>query len=237
MARSPDSLGLPALGTEEVPLYAGDMEADLRLVARDRLAERITGGLSFPSKMPCPSWGIPATRCRIGALLARTPGSTCQGCYALKGRYRFGAVQARLERRYAGLFHELWTPAMVFLVRYYCGRYFRLFDSGDLQGVNHLRNVVTLARHTPDVQTWLPTRETGVVRAVLREIGAFPANLTVRVSAAMIDGRPPRGYPTTSTVVRDPGAATCPAPQQEGRCGECRACWDPAVSNVAYAKH
>src|SRR5205823_6522711 len=122
--------------------------------------ERITGGLSFTSKMPCPSWGIPATRCKIGSLLARKPGSTCASCYALRGRYRFDAVQAKLQQRFTGLFHELWTPAMVFLVRYYCDRYFRLFDSGDVQDVPHLKNIVTLACHTPDVQIWLPTRET-----------------------------------------------------------------------------
>lgn len=108
------------------------MDADLRAVSRGRLAERITGGLSLTTKMPCPSWGISATRCRIGQALARREGTVCSGCYALRGRYRFAAVQARLEARYRGLFHPLWTPAMVFLVRYFCDRYFRLFDSGDL---------------------------------------------------------------------------------------------------------
>jgi ubiquinone biosynthesis O-methyltransferase len=54
---------------------------------------------------------------------------------------------------------------MVFLVRYYCDRYFRLFDSGDLQGVHHFKNIIALARHVPDVRMWLPTREYAVVRA------------------------------------------------------------------------
>jgi hypothetical protein len=126
---------------------------------------------------------------------------------------------------------------MVFLVRFYCDRYFRLFDSGDLQGVNHLKNIVALARHTPDVQTWLPAREAEVVWAVRKEIGEFPPNLLVRVSAAMIDGKPPKGFPHTSTVVSDPDQATCPSHQQGGVCADCRDCWRPDVPSVAYLKH
>jgi hypothetical protein len=219
-----------------VPLYRGDIEADLRLVARNRLAETITGGLSLTSKMPCPSWGISATRCRIGQALARQEDTVCSGCYALRGRYRFAAVQDKLEGRYQGLFHPLWTPAMVFLVRYYCDRYFRLFDSGDIQGANHLRNIITLARHVPDVRMWLPTREYEVVRACAADI---PDNLTVRVSAHQVDGEPPSWWPTTSTVTsaQEAGDGICPARDQDNRCGDCRACWDRGVTNVAYRLH
>jgi Gene product 88 len=227
---------LPVLAEPVVPLYRGDMEADLRVVSHNRAAETITGGLSLTGKMPCPSWGISATRCRIGAALAGQAGTVCSGCYALTGRYRFPAVQDRLEMRYRGLFHPLWTPAMVFLVRYYCDRYFRLFDSGDLQGENHLRNIITLARHTPDVRIWLPTREYAVVRACATDL---PENLTVRVSANRVDGEPPAWWPTTSTVIStaDAGGEVCPAPDQENRCGDCRACWDRGVASVAYRRH
>jgi hypothetical protein len=219
-----------------VPLYRGDVETDLRLVARNRLAETITGGLSLTSKMPCPSWGISATRCRIGQALAQRENTVCSGCYALRGRYRFSAVQAKLEARYQGLFQPLWTPAMVFLVRYYCDRYFRLFDSGDLQGTNHLRYIITLARHVPDVQMWLPTREYEVVRACAAEV---PDNLTVRVSAHQVDGEPPLWWPTTSTVTsaQAAGDGICPAKDQNNHCGECRACWDRNAANVAYRLH
>src|SRR5438128_369123 len=127
---------IPPSAEREVPLYTGNVEKDLRRVSRNRLAERITGGLSWPGKMPCPSWGISAMRCRIGAALARRPGTVCHECYALGGHYVFSSVQAKLEERYHGLFHPLWTPAMVFLIRWYASRYFRWFDSGDLQGNN-----------------------------------------------------------------------------------------------------
>jgi hypothetical protein len=217
-----------------VPLYTGNVEEDLQRVGRNRLAERITGGLSWTSKMPCPSWGISATRCRVGALLAQRPGTVCHGCYALGGRYAFAAVQEKLEARYRGLFDPLWSPAMVFLIRWYAGRYFRWFDSGDLQGENHLRNILTICRHTRDVLHWLPTREYDVVRSCRAEI---PENLTVRLSAHRIDGTPPGWWPQTATVVSESGEATCPAPGQGGSCGDCRACWDPATRNVAYEVH
>ncbi len=206
------------------------MAEDLAIVGRDRLAEKITGGLSFNQKMPCPSWGIPATRCKIGSVLAAKEGTTCAGCYARKGRYNFPSVQAKLEQRYQGLFHPLWTPSMVLLVNYFSDKYFRWFDSGDLQGEAHLRNICAVAAATPQISHWLPTREAETVRAV----GEFPPNLTVRLSAAMIDGKPPR-WPTTSTVVTE--GATCPAPQQGNACGECRSCWDRKVKNVAYKLH
>src|SRR4051812_44911773 len=109
------------------------MDRDLRIVGRHGRAEEITGGLSHTTKMPAPSWGISATRCQLGSLLAQKAGTTCSKCYALKGRYKFSNVQRKLEQRYQGLFDPLWTPAMVYLIAWHCDRYFRFFDSGDLQ--------------------------------------------------------------------------------------------------------
>lgn len=217
-----------------IPLYQGDLDADLRTVSRNRLAEQITGGLTLTTKMPCPSWGISAARCQLGALLARKEGTVCSACYARRGRYLLTNVQEKLEERYRGLFHPLWTPAMVFLIRWYADRYFRWFDSGDLQGTNHLRNICTVAAHTPDVRHWLPTREARIVRAV----GEFPENLTVRLSAQTIDGEPPPHTTTSRVTTGDAGESfDCPSRKQGNVCGDCRACWDPAIKDVAYRLH
>lgn len=217
----------------EVPLYAGCLDDDLVTVSRNKLAEKITGGVSITSKMPCPSWGLSAFRCRVGSLLAQKQGTVCHDCYALKGRYRFGKVQDKQEERYQGLFNPLWTPAMIHLIRWYCDAYFRWFDSGDIAGENHLRNIVTIAEAVPDVKMWLPTREAEVVR----KVGEFPENLTVRLSGNMIDGKPPR-WPTTSVVSRNGGEGhACPSRQQSNSCGACRACWDQDVKNVVYELH
>ena len=40
----------------------------------------------------------------------------------------------------------------------------------------------------------------------------------------------------SSTVVTD-GAPSCRAPDQGGKCLDCRACWDKDVKNVSYGKH
>ena len=55
--------------------------------------EVITGGLSAPSKMPCHSFSISAKRCKVGSKLRKVVGSTCNKCYALKGRYVFPNVE------------------------------------------------------------------------------------------------------------------------------------------------
>jgi hypothetical protein len=84
---------------------------------------------------------------------------------------------------------------------------------------------------------WLPTREYEVVKAV----GDFPSNLTVRLSAHGIDMEPPSWWPTVSKVVTSEegvgDAELCPAPQQGGTCGTCWACWSTDVKAVAYRKH
>lgn len=218
-------------------LYSGNINDDLAVVARNKLAETITGGLSAPGKMPEAAWGIPATRCLVGGVLAKQEGSVCSRCYALKGRYRMHHIQRKQAERLAGLEHPLWVPSMVLLIRWHVGRYFRWFDAGDLQSVTHLHNIALVAQHTPDIQHWLPTREYDIVRSISEQL---PDNLVVRVSGHWIDGDVPDWWPTTSRVVT--GAAPnnswmCEALERGNHCGECRACWDTDVSDVAYKLH
>src|SRR5262245_31613313 len=119
----------------------------------------IAGGLSSPSKLPCHGYSIPAVRCVTGAKLVQVPGSTCSGCYALKGMYRFPNVKSALELRFQSLRHPQWVEALVTLIQGTGEGYFRWHDSGDLQGVWHLEKIAEVCRRTPDVAHWLPTRE------------------------------------------------------------------------------
>ena len=227
-------LALPIAG--DIPLYQGDMEKDLQLVSRNRLAEMITGGLSYPSKMDCPSWGIPIEHCKTGSKLAQKEGTVCEGCYAAKGTFRFRSTQEKLRRSYEGLFHPLWTPAMVQQIRWHCHELFRWFMSGDFQSIHHVRNVIRICLETPWIMHWAPTREKDMVLACKDEI---PDNLLLRASGNRVDGKPPLWWPTTSTVVTAAAAATCPSSLQGGSCGEnhCTACWEPWVKNIAYHRH
>jgi hypothetical protein len=200
-------------------------------------AEAIHGGLGKPSKMPGYAYGIPAKHCKVGMKLHKVPGSVCADCYALKGRYVFPNVQQAQERRFQSLTHPLWVQAMAWTLNKLKCDYFRWHDSGDLQGMWHLVNIVEVARLCPNTKFWLPTRENALVSRYLNTVGEFPENLVVRVSGAMIDGYAPIKFVNTSTVVTEAAHATCPAYKQGGVCGSCRSCWDPAVRNVSYPRH
>lgn len=205
------------------------------------LAESIVGGLSAPSKMPCYGFSIPASACKMGAKLRKVKGSICSVCYALKGRYVFGVVQNALTRRLANLTHPQWVEAMAFLINEKeKSGYFRWHDSGDIQDLAHLLRIVEVCKATPHIQHWLPTREYGIVAKYIRKYGQFPSNLTVRLSAYMLDGPPPEQLAknlrlTTSGVLRK--GFNCPAYSQQNKCGDCRACWQKNVANVNYKAH
>ncbi len=230
-------LALPIAGESapEIPLYTGDIDRDAWEMMRGRRAEEITGGLAYPSKMDCPAWGISATRCRIGAALAKTPGTVCAACYAMKGTFRAKTVADKLERAYQGLFDPRWTPALYALIRWQAKDRFRFFHSGDFQGKNHFLNIMRICAATRDVLFWIPTREVALVR---ENADAIPENAVVRVSGNVIDGPAPTWWPTTSTVVSDPARATCPSSLKGGNCGthNCTACWTQQ-GNVAYVRH
>ena len=193
-------------------------------------ARKITGGLSKPSKMPGPAYNLPASRCKTGAKLTKIPGSVCAGCYALKGRYRFGNVQAALERRYKSLDHPQWTEAMTTLVKDH--PWFRWHDSGDIRDTDHLEKIFKVCASTPETRHWLPTREPWVQKIEKERI---PKNLCVRVSGSMIDGPSSKSWPWTSTVVKK--NKTSLAANQGNKCLDCRQCWNRNVKNVAYGKH
>ena len=194
-------------------------------------ARKITGGLSKPSKMPGPAYNLPASRCITGAKLAKVAGSVCAGCYALKGRYRFGNVQAALARRLESLNHPKWVDAMVVLIT--GEKFFRWHDSGDIQSPEHLKAIFEVCKRTPATKHWMPTREARFLKLMDPDI--IPTNLIIRMSSHMIDQQPVKFWPWTSTV--STGGKTCPAADQGNQCKDCRACWDRSVSNVTYPKH
>ena len=196
-------------------------------------AREITGGLSKPSKMPGPAHNLPAQACKTGAKLVKVPGSVCAGCYALKGRYRFKNVQAALNRRLQALQDPRWVSAMVTLIK--DQDWFRWHDSGDIQSVEHLKNIFKVCKLTPRTRHWMPTREAQFLKDI--EPSTVPKNLIIRMSSHMVDQSPVKFWPWTSTVSSGQGQASCPAPKQNNSCGSCRQCWDRSIPNVSYGKH
>jgi len=207
-----------------------------------KLAKELTGGLSKPSKMPGFAYSIPAEECKVGSKLRKVKGSICEKCYALKGRYVFSNVKNALRKRFDSLLNAEWVAAMAFQISQASVNVFRWHDSGDLQSVEHLERIAEVCRLTPDVRHWLPTREYGMVTEYKARHGEFPDNLNVRLSAYSIDGPLPEGAAnrlgvTLSGVTRDMSKVTCPAYQQGGVCGSCRACWSKEQKAVIYPAH
>ena len=206
-----------------------------------KTAKKVTGhksGLGKPSKMPGYSTSLPASACIVGSLLAKVAGSVCSSCYAMKGHYTFPDVVAGLQRRLDALHHPQWVEGMIKLVGHYTDPddpYFRIHDSGDFQSVEHVLQWVEVARALPWVQFWCPTREKYIVKLARAMAGDWPLNLIIRVSAPMVGTALDIDGPTSSV---DAGhGQQCPAPTQGNQCGDCRACWNPKVSNVNYHKH
>jgi hypothetical protein len=195
--------------------------------------DEITGTLSKPSKMPGWSYGIPAKECKTGSKLAKIPGTVCYDCYALKGCYVFKNVQAAQYKRLKAIDDPRWVQAMAAQILRRKSKWFRWHDSGDIQSLDHLKKIFSVCLLTPDVNHWMPTRETGILKQIKLE--EVPANLIIRASATKVDGPPPSSWPWTSTVVTE--GKTCPAAEQDNKCLSCRACWDKSISNIAYGKH
>ena len=139
-------------------------------------ANKITGGLRAPGKMPEGSLTLPASACQTGAKLREIPGTPCYKCYAFKGRYNFPNVKEALARRLEALTHPDWVKGMTTLVK--SKKYFRWHDSGDIQGVWHLKKIFEVCNNTPGTMHWLPTQE----RKYL-PLGSYPSNLTIRLSS------------------------------------------------------
>ena len=205
-------------------------------------AENYIGGFSKPSKMPCMSYSIPAQECHLGRKMREVKGSVCNSCYALKGRYLFGNVKNALYRRFDTLKKEFWVEAFAFAVNAKKMTFMRIHDAGDLQGVWHLKNLARVAELCPNTKFWLPTREAGILTEYMDTYGALPENLIVRVSGTMIDGPYPMGLVekynfVASKVSADINEVNCHSFKNEGKCGDCRACWDKTVKVIVYKKH
>jgi hypothetical protein len=211
----------------------------------DRLALNIVGGLSNPSKMPGRSYGIPAHACRVGSRLREHKGSDCNSCYALAKQsfYGMSTVRRAMLSRILSLIDPMWVPAFVhILTRSKDARrgehaHHRWHDSGDLQSRAHLENIGIICAQSPNTSHWLPTREKRIVSGYVP-----PSNLVIRASTGMIGKAPISGAAHASMIARGPdevptGAHPCPAYQQGGSCGDCRACWSPVVSLVVYPLH
>ena len=209
--------------------------------------------LTQTSKMPGPSWSLPAHKA-----CPRANGNICNDCYAEKGCYRFrGPKQAQsvrftwtVECMRTPADRETWIAYMVDAIRETGCRYFRVHDSGDMFSVAYAECWLEVCKRLPEVLFWIPTRAWQMPAGplpvfdpllnTLRKLASL-TNVTVRPSALNFGDYAPfvSGLHAGSTagmtdVFR---AYQCPAKSQGNQCGDCRACWDQKTTPIAYQRH
>ena len=210
-------------------------------------AIKIVGGrLTDTTKMPCKSFGLPAQECNVGKTLVEVEGSVCNGCYALKGMYRFTKVQKAQQRRFRKIYTKKWVKALITMIG--TDRWFRWHDSGDIHSLIHFTNMMSVIINTPDCDHWIPTREYNLIETYVTSGGIIPKNCYLRLSGYMVDKKPPtelakrlnampnvRGFIGTSSVHKKK-KASCPAHLQDNQCKDCRVCWS-TKEEVSYKWH
>jgi hypothetical protein len=195
------------------------------------------------SKMPGTTFAMDSFACITGSKLRKIEGTPCHSCYAIRLQKLRPSVDKGWKAnsaKWTSAEPDRWSQAMAFLIkRRNTDGHHRWFDGGDLASVEQLEAIVQVSLMTPEVKHWLPTQERGMVKQYLASGGTFPSNLVVRISSAKIDTAL-KGHANTSNVITKHTAATgqeCLAYTRKNNCGDCRACWNPDVSNVSYRKH
>lgn len=219
----------------------------------------VIGGLSTPSKMPWYGWSTSAYDCITGSKLRKVEGSVCEDCYACKGQYCFKTTRIAHDRRMNCLADPRFVEAFILVLTklHERGRKtytvngvevkenrFRWHDSGDLQSVQHLQMIVDIAKGTPQITHWLPTREFGMVSEWIKQNGEFPANLVVRMSAPMKGqtfNHQPMGLAFSTVGLSEEmmllsDIKQCNARETDNKCGDCTQCWNKN-NNINYPLH
>jgi Gene product 88 len=218
--------------------------------------------LTKTSKMPCPSWSIPARLSCPNAVIK--PGSICELCYANGRAYKmYPCVVNAQQQRFNWARKCMRTSegqaefvrVMVQAIRQTKTRYFRLHDSGDFFCLAYAECWYQVACILPDVKFWIPTRsyQTGQsesaafpilnyqngMLSTLRKLASLP-NVTVRPSALFFGEAPPQitGLHAGSTAdYTDANTHSCDVLSKGNVCGDCRVCWDAKTTTVSYSKH
>jgi hypothetical protein len=214
---------------------------------KETLRKSLAINLSTPAKMPGYTFSLPAgLGCPTGSKLCKVKGSVCEGCYGLSGCYMFAhAKRVRLENFSLVQAGHDWASELIKYLT--CGnkpqKEFRLHDTGDIQSVEYLNDIVRVAKACPDTRFWVPTKEYRIIGDYLRaNPQGFPINMCVRVSAPMV-GKPISKLAAcclpTSTVGCANVGFECPVKSGSEGCDtyNCRACWDNNVRNVNYHVH
>ena len=238
-----------------------EWEWDYGALRRHLVPGTTTSILTRTSKMPGPSFSLPAHTTCPGANMAA--GSVCSSCYASKGQYGVVRVQRAQQARMrwtvgsssivgAG-FSTSWIEYMSIAILATGCEYFRIHDSGDFFSPVYVRMWGQVVIRCPHVKFWAPTRSYKLpkIADALLALAALP-NITVRPSSDFVDHQVPAvdGLASGSGVhsihamagsywagAGEEGVKICPAHTQGNQCAACRACWDEPDTAISYALH
>ena len=208
--------------------------------------------LTKTSKMPGPSWSLPARRA-----CPRANGTICASCYGSKGCYVFSSTRKAQTARFDWTRESMktaagridWVATIVGAIRRSHSSYFRVHDAGDMFSPAYAECWLEICRQLPEVQFWIPTRAwqspasvlpvADPLLSVLRRLAQLP-NVTLRPSALNFGDDAPTIAGLHAGSAADAVSRRvwhCPAPQQGGACADCRVCWQAKETPVSYSKH
>lgn len=213
--------------------------------------------MNSSSKMPIGTlcWSLPIKNCITGSKLAKNKSTPCAACYGKGGNFRFSAVQNALQKN-LDEYHAnpiAWGGKIVSEINRNGCKLFRWFVIGDLQSLEMLTIIVSIALQTPETKHWMPTQERKILAEFFKNGGILPSNLFVRISSTKMDKAQPSQSGLASVVttteentskIAEQGYFICPAKiSQGGKCQQCIRCWSRAniiyplhVSNAVYPK-
>jgi len=218
-------------------------------------AKRITGGISFPSKLAgtAAASSLHPGACITGRKLSEASDkNVCFKCFGKKGRFSFPSVQhslwhkteivKRLNVNKHPLDYDRWIQAWVTLIRHYSMDYFRHFMVGDVQSQNHHYALRAICTDTSSTQHWIPSLDW------YRFATPFDPpikNAVIRYTAPKVNqkNQPRRPHGPKAIVVTNEdfvpsGYFKCPATftaRHTCKAHACTMCWTDA--NIAYKEH
>ena len=231
-----------------------------KIIFTKKKATEIIGTLGHSSKMgnDVNNFGISVQNCGIGSKLHKCKGSVCENCYAYDGNYNYPSVQKSHAKRLENLEvqdRETWVHGMVFLIDRSGKKFFRWLDSGDFNksakanGIEFLIRIVEVAKLTPKVKHWIPSKEYPIIKEYLEQYGSFPENVVVRISDYMVDKnkfKPNANYKISTVIskvenynlIKTNNSVLCHATiDGSHKCGECKKCCSKKYDQIVYLAH
>jgi len=197
--------------------------------------------LSKTSKLGTFSWSLQAIETCPGSVGADGQlVAACSGCYATTGMYNFPGVKAPRAANKEDWKREGFVADFITALRKQT--HFRWFDSGDMYSLELAEKMLAIMEGTPSTKHWLPTRmhKFAKFQGIISKMASLP-NVMVRPSSDAVDGTFTKGV-HGSTIIPEgnaipSGVTVCTAPEQGGKCLDCRACYDKQVPVIGYIAH